>query len=93
MHCFRGRVRTSAGGGTPGKFQYLVWYFVWLAWRRGVHHYKSGSIFFSFQNIFFIETSWRLVVNRKKLRLDLRYDLELKKIQNLFWRYAELNCF
>ena len=31
------------------------------------------TIFFSFQNIFFIETSWRLVVNRKKLRLDLSY--------------------
>ena len=32
------------------------------------------------------QTSWRLVVNRKKLRQDLRYYWE-------FWRYANLNPF
>ena len=48
----------------------------------GVHHY-----------IFFNETSWRLVVNRNKLRLDLSYqwDFFLLKKLNSFQRNAELN--
>ena len=37
----------------------------------GVHYYRSDSDFFCFSHVFFNETSWRLVVDRKKLRLDL----------------------
>jgi hypothetical protein len=60
----------------------------------GVHQLKSLIDFFCFYDIFFIETSWRLVVNRKKLRLGQIFHWDFrKKILNEFWSFAEQNHF
>ena len=68
----RPRPEVRGGGGTSWNFQYLVGFLAWRAWRGG-STIENLTLIFWFSKYIFIETSRRLVVIRKKLRLVLRY--------------------
>ena len=57
-------------GGAQGNLKYLVALIVRLAWR-GSTNINLTLIFPPL--VFFIETIWRLVVDRNKLHLELSY--------------------
>ena len=51
---------------------FVRFFFAWRAWRAGPQS-KIWIRFFCFKYIYFIETSWWLVINRKKFCLVPRY--------------------
>ena len=67
--------------GIPENFQYFLFFSLFGGLGGGGSTTINLTPFFVLQNIFVVETLWRLVVNRKKLRLDLRY------YWKLFYKY------